>query len=243
MQLVPCWTKQWRQARAPREPELERRDHSASADLVKRLPPLHTSRSPPPEADATEPLVPEQEDLPSHSEPELDLQFAGLYAQWRSSVRRWVSALGAPPGDVDDVTQEVFIIVRRKLSGFDSRNVAGWLFRIAERTVRDFRQKAWFRRATPYHRAEQAPSGPANRDQAALYEAREALRRVERALARMSEKRREAFVRFAFHGYSGEEIAALDGVPIATVWSRIHQARRELSRATGDGKWPGRIGK
>jgi RNA polymerase sigma-70 factor (ECF subfamily) len=151
-------------------------------------------------------------------------------------VRRWVAGLGAPAGDIDDVTQEVFIIVRRKLSGFDSKNVAGWLFRIAERTARDFRQKAWFRRALPYQRAEQSPSGSSNRDQASLYEAREALRRVEEALAGMSEKRRRAFVLFAFHGYSGEEIAALDDVPLATVWSRIHQARKELSRTLGAGQ-------
>jgi RNA polymerase sigma-70 factor (ECF subfamily) len=48
-------------------------------------------------------------------------------------------------------------------------------------------------------------------------------------LARLSEKRRSTFILFEIEGYSGEEIAALENVPVATVWTRLHHARRELA--------------
>jgi RNA polymerase sigma-70 factor, ECF subfamily len=161
---------------------------------------------------------------------ESELEFSDLYRTWYPKVRRWVVSLGAPASDIDDVTQEVFIIVRRKLSGFHSGNLAGWLHRITVRTVRDFRHKAWFRHARQGS-TERMERVPANEDLAALYEARQTLKRVSRALTRMTEIYRETFVLFAIQGFSGEEIAELYRIPIATVWSRLHRARKELTRA------------
>jgi RNA polymerase sigma-70 factor (ECF subfamily) len=47
-------------------------------------------------------------------------------------------------------------------------------------------------------------------------------------LARMSEKRRATLVLFEIEGYSGQEIATLHGVPVKTVWTRLHHARKDL---------------
>jgi DNA-directed RNA polymerase specialized sigma24 family protein len=44
----------------------------------------------------------------------------------------------------------------------------------------------------------------------------------------MSDKRRETLVLFEVEGYSGQEIAALQGVPVKTVWTRLHHARKDL---------------
>jgi RNA polymerase sigma-70 factor (ECF subfamily) len=46
----------------------------------------------------------------------------------------------------------------------------------------------------------------------------------------MAEKRRTAFVLFEIEGYSGEEIAELFGIPVATVWTRLHHARKDYFR-------------
>lgn len=158
-----------------------------------------------------------------------DLEFSRIYGVWHAKVRRWVSSLGAPAGDVDDVTQDVFVIVRRKLADFHAGNMAGWLFRITERTVRDFRRRARFRREWQYGSIEQAATVSTEEEPGRLYETREKLRRIEDLLSHMSTKRRETFMQFAVQGFSGEEIARLHHVPIATVWSRIHQARKELT--------------
>jgi RNA polymerase sigma-70 factor (ECF subfamily) len=47
-------------------------------------------------------------------------------------------------------------------------------------------------------------------------------------LARMSDKRRTTLILFEIEGYSGQEIARLHGVPVKTVWTRLHHARKAL---------------
>src|SRR6185503_4608732 len=71
--------------------------------------------------------------------------FRGLYDTWFADVARWVRALGASPADQDDLVQEVFVVVHRRLHAFDGENMAGWLYRIAAHQVRDFRRLRWIR--------------------------------------------------------------------------------------------------
>jgi RNA polymerase sigma-70 factor (ECF subfamily) len=49
-----------------------------------------------------------------------------------------------------------------------------------------------------------------------------------RLLAKMSEKRRRVFVLFEVEGYRGEEIADILDVPVNTVWTRLHHARKDF---------------
>jgi RNA polymerase sigma factor (sigma-70 family) len=55
--------------------------------------------------------------------------------------------------------------------------------------------------------------------------------RAIRALERLSDKKRETFVLVALEGLSGDEAARALGIPVATVWTRLHHARRELRDA------------
>ena len=159
-----------------------------------------------------------------------DIAFSELYGAWRPKVRRWVGSLGPPPGEADDVVQEVFIIVRRKFSTFRSGNFAGWLYRITARTVRDFRQKAWFRRRVPEGLGGRVTHDAESKDPATLFELAEGQRDLDLLISQMSPKRREALVLFALEGYSGEEIAARNQIPLATVWTRLYHARKDLGR-------------
>jgi len=59
---------------------------------------------------------------------------------------------------------------------------------------------------------------------------READRDLERALARLDAKKREVLLLAEVEGFSASEIAALVGIPIGTVWTRLHHARRALRR-------------
>jgi RNA polymerase sigma-70 factor (ECF subfamily) len=155
--------------------------------------------------------------------------FDAIYEGWFHEVCRWLGALGAADGDVDDLAQEVFLVVRRKLDRFDGANLPGWLYRIAARTASDHRRRAWFRHLLRGRREvaldELAALGPTPLQS---LERNEAQRLVHGLLARMSEKRRTAFALFEIEGYSGEEIAALQGIPVATVWTRLHHARRDF---------------
>jgi RNA polymerase sigma-70 factor (ECF subfamily) len=62
----------------------------------------------------------------------------------------------------------------------------------------------------------------------ATLETKEKQRLLEHLLSKMSEKRRVAFVLFEVEGYGGEEIAEILDVPVNTVWTRLHYARKEF---------------
>lgn len=157
--------------------------------------------------------------------------FAALYDRWFEDVSRWVRILGGPQADHEDLAQEVFLVVRRRLPDFDGRNVAGWLFKIATRQVGNYRRRVWFRQVFSRRRpvaVDDLPHGGATPATALERKEREAL--LQRLLARMSEKRRTTFVMFEVEGYSGEEIARMQGIPIKTVWTRLHHARKDFLR-------------
>jgi len=73
------------------------------------------------------------------------------------------------------------------------------------------------------------------------YAAEEARLRLAQLLAKLSPERRATFVLFEVEGVSCEEIAELTGVPVGTVYSRLHLARKQVSevaaRLRRSGKW------
>ena len=58
----------------------------------------------------------------------------------------------------------------------------------------------------------------------------DAARSVGRVLARMAHKKRDVLVLFELEELAGEEIAERLQIPIDTVWTRLHHARKEFAR-------------
>jgi RNA polymerase sigma-70 factor (ECF subfamily) len=158
-----------------------------------------------------------------------ELSFERVYDQWFEDVSRWVRALGGREADRDDLVQDIFMVVHRRLADFDGQNVAGWLYQIARRKVRDYRHLMWIKHLfgnTSLPLAdEMLQTGQSPLDQ---LETRQKKQLLERLLDGLNPDQRAAFVLFEIEGCSGEEIARLQGVPINTVWARIHKARKKL---------------
>jgi RNA polymerase sigma-70 factor (ECF subfamily) len=155
--------------------------------------------------------------------------FRALYDAWFDDVSRWIVALGGLDADRDDIVQEVFMVVRRRLASFDGANPAGWLYRITRRQVRDFRRRSWVRHIFTKRRLEEPDDLPhTGSTPAAALERKEDRRLLHAMLSKMREERRSAFVLFEIEGLSGEEIARIQSVPINTVWTRLYHARREF---------------
>jgi RNA polymerase sigma-70 factor (ECF subfamily) len=136
--------------------------------------------------------------------------------------------MGGPEADRDDLVQDVFLVVYRRLPDFDGRNVGGWLYQIARRRVRDFRRLFWVRHlfghSVPLTEGiAKSPGTPAE-----SLETKEQGRMLDELLQSLNPDQRAAFVLFEVEGYSGEEIARLQNVPLNTVWARIHKARKKL---------------
>jgi RNA polymerase sigma-70 factor (ECF subfamily) len=160
---------------------------------------------------------------------ELPLNFTSVYDQYFDDVLRWVRAFGGAEAELEDLAQEVFVVVRRKLGSFDGGNLPGWLYKIAKLTVRDRSHRAWFRRIFRGSHAvafDEMPSAVG--DPEAALETRENQRLFYRLVGKMSERLRETFLLYEIEGYSGEEIAGLQNIPVNTVWTRLHHARKEF---------------
>jgi len=172
--------------------------------------------------------------------------FEQIYAGWFHEVSRWVRALGGLDADLEDLTQEVFLVVRRKLGRFDGKNLKGWLYCIAKRQVRDYRRRAWVRRLLPVQGRHDernpveacAHSSP---DPSEALERREVERMLTRTLRKMSQAQQTAFIMFEIEGFRGEEIAELEGIPLNTVWTRLHHARKRFFELIDEERAEGRV--
>lgn len=157
------------------------------------------------------------------------VSFDDLYQTWREQVSRWVRSCGARAVDVDDLVQEVFIVASRGLARFDGGNPAGWLFNISWRKVRDYRRSNWNRCFFTRNRVEISDDlSRDSRHPLRELEMSEASKVMDRSLATLGIELRETLTLFVFEGYSGEEIATLQRIPVNTVWARLHRARIKL---------------
>ncbi|HVY25686.1 MAG TPA: RNA polymerase sigma factor [Polyangiaceae bacterium] len=162
--------------------------------------------------------------------------FENLYTSYFLHVTRWVRAFGCPPADVDDLAQETFLVARKRLSQFEGGNVAGWLYRIAQHVTRGHLRRSWVRRVL-YRDPDLRTADTRNSSPIEELEQREARNQMYDILSRMTKRRRSSFFLFDVEGYTGEEIAALEGVSVNTIYTRLHFARRDfmslLARAEG----------
>jgi RNA polymerase sigma-70 factor (ECF subfamily) len=166
---------------------------------------------------------------PADVPPANAIDFAAVYEQWFRPVHRWIRVLGGPNIEAEDLAQEVFIVVQRKLPGFDGANLSGWLYRIAQLTVRDHRRRAWFRSLLLRARdvaPDDLSSSADSVDERLARKQQEA--RLHRLLERIKPRWREAFLLFEVGGHSGDEIAGLLGIPAATVRTYLFRARKAM---------------
>jgi RNA polymerase sigma-70 factor (ECF subfamily) len=163
-----------------------------------------------------------------------------LYRAHAATVARWAAHLGGPRLDVEDVVHEVFLVAERRLPEFrgDAR-ITTWLYRITEHVVRGGRRRERVRRWLDFVRrgdVELALSPPRLSPVEEL-EQRQSRETVYRILDRLAEKYRRVLVLFELEELSGEEIATLTGIKLATVWVHLHRARAlflaEMNREDG----------
>lgn len=172
-------------------------------------------------------LTPRGSEQARAGDPTLDVET--VYEQQADFVWRSLQHLGVRGSDLDDLLQEVFVVVHRRLHTFDgSSKLTTWLFGICLRTASRHRRRAYFRweRLTRVLPEARDPSTPEDR----LAE-RQAQAILDRVLDRLSLDKRAVFVLFEIEGQNCQAIAELLDIPIGTVHSRLHAARKQVSRA------------
>jgi RNA polymerase sigma-70 factor (ECF subfamily) len=153
-----------------------------------------------------------------------------LFRQHAPFVARFLHRLGLPASDLDDSLQEVFIVAHRK-GGYvpGPATPRGWLAAITLRIAQAGRRAHLRREPTAGAVVDlmRAPGG----DPAQRLEVRRAMERVQRALDGLLFEHRAVFVLFEIEGESCEAIAEALKIPVGTVYSRLHNARRRFLAA------------
>lgn len=142
-------------------------------------------------------------------------------------VWRFVAAL-VDPADADDLTQETYLRAFRSLPSFEGRSSARtWLLGIARRACADHLRGVVRRRRLAERLAAEADTDASRGDSALRLGVADLVRRL-------PAERRGAFVLTQVLGLSYAHAAAVEGVPVGTIRSRVARARAELVEAVDE---------
>ena len=155
--------------------------------------------------------------------------FARVYEEQFEFVWRSLRLLGVRRDALDDVSQDVFSAVARQLGRFEGRSsLRTWVFGIAQNIASNHRRA----RARKQDRLEPLVGQVVSPEPSPLAhtEGREAADAVLEFCEGLEEQRRAVFVLGLLEGVPAPEIAALLGIPLNTVYSRMRTLRDGLER-------------
>ncbi len=144
-------------------------------------------------------------------------------------VWRVLRRLGVRESDVEDVCQEVFVVVHRRLPDFEGRSsVRTWVYGICIRTASDYRKRAVHRREVLTDEPPELVSTSDPHGELATKRSRQTLDRI---LASLDDDKREVFVLYEIEGLGMAELCEAVGCPLQTGYSRLHAARALVQEA------------
>jgi RNA polymerase sigma-70 factor (ECF subfamily) len=160
---------------------------------------------------------------------------------WRALHRRYypvavafLRKLGANEADIEDACQDVFVELFRYLPKFlGQADLKTWLYRLCVTQARRTRTRSKILRVVRERLRGETPSEPTV--PASTMTESTMLANVRCALDRMNEGDRLVFILYEFEGLSGKNIAEIAECPEATVWRRLHYARRIFRDSLGLG--------
>jgi RNA polymerase sigma factor (sigma-70 family) len=120
----------------------------------------------------------------------------------------------------EDAFQAVFLVLAKKAWAIHSRNVAGWLYRVARRVAARAERSRGQMRELPIVAAEQT-ANPVERDEISHL--------LDIEIARLPERLRQPVLMCCLGGRSTEEAARELGCPRGTILSRLSAARKRLA--------------
>lgn len=152
--------------------------------------------------------------------------FRGVFEVHHHAIRRYLHHRIGDPGVAEDLAAETFARAFAARGSFTDQgaSVRAWLFAIATNLLRD-EQRAIMHRRTLTERLRREPAAslaplPADSE-------------LDEALRKLRRDELDVLLLFAWAELSYDEIATVMAVPVGTVRSRLHRARRRLRAALG----------
>jgi RNA polymerase sigma-70 factor (ECF subfamily) len=178
--------------------------------------------------------------------------FRELVTRFERPVYSLVLRMVQDPGVAEDLAQEVFVKAFRRLNTYDPQwKFSSWLFKIAHNTTIDHLRRG-VPETVPLETGVEDDRGSLAavladetvEDPQAAAERRDLGRALERAISSLRPDYRVAVLMFYVHGASYQEICEATGLPLGTVKTNLHRARKELAQVMGGLGWgPGETGR
>ncbi len=156
--------------------------------------------------------------------------FETVYKQHAPRIYALATRMAGSPDQGEDLLQEIFLQAHRKLGSFKGDAALGtWLYRLAVNHCLDFvrSRQARMGKLTDTLDVETATQPVARRETPI------ARIDLERALERLPEGCREAFVLHDIEGYDHREVAQMLGIAEGTSKSQVFKARMKLRNLLG----------
>ena len=179
------------------------------------------------------------------TDPELAASaLAGSEDAFRELVRRFerpvytlIVRMVQDPALAEDLAQEVFVKAYRRLDTYDpERKLSSWLFKIAHNTTIDHLRRGAPETVPLEAEKDDERAGLASvlpdesvESPSAQVERKDLARALEKAIATLRPEYREAVVMFYAGGASYQEICEVTGLPMGTVKTNLHRARKQLA--------------
>jgi len=156
--------------------------------------------------------------------------FETIYRQHASRLYTLACRMAGSPEDGEDLLQEIFLQAYRKLGSFKGDATLGtWLYRLALNHCLDYVRS----RRAKMNKLTSAIEGEIACEPAARRETPIARLDLERAVERLPEGCREAFVLHDVEGFDHKEVGRLLGIAEGTSKSQVFKARMKLRALLG----------
>lgn len=152
-------------------------------------------------------------------------------------VARSLRYLGLRDSDVLDASQDVFLVVHRRLEDFEGRSsIKTWLYGICLRVAASYKRRGFVRHESVMPEPPESATAALQDSDMQVLETRRKLLAI---LDHLAPDQRAVFVLYEIERLSMKEIAETLGCPLQTAYYRHQAARKQVMEAFQEGELKG----
>lgn len=145
--------------------------------------------------------------------------FSEVFDMYNSRIYRLAYRFVNNQTDAEDITQEVFITVYRKIGFFEGKSsFFSWIYRITVNKCMRFLK----------YKSLQAEKHSMLSEKKEVNMKQEIKNAINRAIDSLGEKYKKIVIMHDMEGFSHKEISGILNCPEGTVWSSLYYARKQL---------------
>ena len=155
-----------------------------------------------------------------------DNEFAAAVRRYTNTVYRIALHSCKNPADAEDIVQNVFLKLYRTPTDFESEeHLRRWVIRVAVNESKKLVCSAWFRKSVPLEDYAQTLEFAAPEESSLFL-----------AVMELPKRYRVPVYLYYYEGYPAKEAAALCGIKVSTMQTRLQRAREKLKKKLCDGE-------